>query len=240
MRLTSLYHLGMKTCRDPFAKKTLLRSRMFLVSILLAGCPSSDKTEPPKPSATSVPAAPEKPAIPSVVTPPTSPTGTPAAAPVSPGTVANNPAVPSAAKTDGGAGQVIQVPITGDGIKKIPSLCEVEFKGRIAYSGKLPEGQRWFFAVAQGSDCLSKDAHIIGNFWADGNGTFFGEVFTKWASDLALCVAAVSTPNGPSTLYAKAKGPFHAEKTGEVEFFGLELSPKPGPKIQFAPGRAPM
>ena len=108
-----------------------------------------------------------------------------------------------------------------------------------AYSGKLPEGQRWFSRLNRGATVCPK-THIIGNFWADGNGTFFGEVFTKWASDLTLCVAAVSTPNGPSTLYAKAKGPFHAEKTGEVEFFGLELSPKPGPKIQFAPGRAPM
>ncbi|MFO0654078.1 MAG: hypothetical protein U0787_03270 [Polyangia bacterium] len=32
---------------------------------------------------------------------------------------------------------------------------------------------------------------------------------------LTLCVAAVSTKQG-GTLYAKAKGPFHAEKTGEV------------------------
>ena len=241
MRLTSLYHLAMRHGISSFNKKVHFRSPLLVLSVLLAGCPSGEKPEAPKAPVSAAPPAPEKTASPSGVPTPTSSPQIPAVQPTAPGTgvPANQPAGTSNSKSDGGAVQVVQVPVFGNGIRP-PSLCEVEFKGKVVYKGKLPEGQRWFFAVAQGGDCLSKDAHIIGNFWAEADGSFFGEVFAKWASDLTLCVAAVSTPNGPSTLYAKAKGPFHAEKIGEVEFFGLELTPTTGRQIQFATGRAPM
>jgi len=120
-----------------------------------------------------------------------------------------------------------------------PKLCEVEFKGKIDYLGKLSDGQRWYFSVAQG-DCMAPDAHIIGNFWANPDGTFFGEVFSKWGADLTLCVAAVSEPNQASTVYSKVKGVFHAEKIGEVEITGLLLTPKAGPKKLFPAARPPI
>lgn len=216
--------------RSALLKEAFPCALALTVSTLLSGCPSSEQKATTKPvtetssnqqptttnSAASLPAAP---AI------PTAPKPAPAATPTDAGTAA-----PPSAQG------VIQVPTFGD--KPGPQkLCEVEFKGKVVYPGKLPEGQRWFFAVAQGSDCLAKDAHIIGSFWANPDNTFFGEVFSKWGADLSLCVAAVTDANGPSTMYAKAKEPFHAEKVGEVEFEHLVLTPKSGPKIQFPSSR---
>ena len=202
------------------------------VSTLLLGCPSSEQKATPK-AATETPASAQP-----TATVPTS--GPPAAAPQAAPT-APKPE-PAAATADAGKAApptvqgVIQVPTFGDKPGK-PKLCEVEFKGKVVYPGKLPEDQRWYFVVAQGSDCLAKSAHIIGGFWANPDSTFFGEVFSKWGADLTLCVAAVTEANGPSTVYAKATEPFHAEKIGEVEFEHLVLTPKSGPKIQFPASR---
>jgi hypothetical protein len=114
-----------------------------------------------------------------------------------------------------------------------PKLCEVEFQGTVKYAGKLPPGHRWFVFAAQG-DCLAKDAHILGFTPTNTpEGGFFGEVFSKWGADLTFCAAAAESHDKPSTLYGKATGTYHAEKTGEVEFKGLVLSPKPGPKKIF-------
>ncbi len=231
----------MQTDTRTSVHSTFLKFPLLLAaSAVLFGCPSAEHPASPESKQTAA----AKPTTPIAI--PTAPPTTAVAA-ASPTAIPGSPsAIPDAAAGSSAGtpsspakpGAVIQVPIFGD-VATQPKLCEVEFKGKVVYPGKLPEGHRWFFAVAQG-DCMAKDAHVIGNFWTNPDDQFFGEVFAKWGSDLTLCVAAVAEPNGPSTLYAKAAGVFHAEKMGEVEITGLVLKPKAGPKLQFAALRPPL
>lgn len=108
----------------------------------------------------------------------------------------------------------------------------MEFAGVVKYAGKLPPKHRWLIFAVQG-DCLSKDPYLLGTATVTPEGKFYSEVFTKWGSDVSFCVAAIETMDKPSTLYGKAPGTFHAEKTGEVEFKDLVIVPKPGPKKIF-------
>lgn len=111
-------------------------------------------------------------------------------------------------------------------------MCEVEFDGVVKYSGKLPPNQKWYYFVGMG-DCMDKDVQIIGLGTMTAEGRFSSEVFTKWGTDVSFCAAAVEAPDKPATIYGKAPGTFHAEKAGEVEFRGLVIAPKPGPKKTF-------
>lgn len=98
----------------------------------------------------------------------------------------------------------------------------------------VPAGQRLYVFIAQGRDCMAKDAHILASTpVAPETSRFFYEVFPKWGSDLSLCAAAVAAPDQPATLYGKATTKFHAEATGEITYENIVITVKPGPAHTF-------
>lgn len=121
-----------------------------------------------------------------------------------------------------------------------PESCEVEFFGQVQpVDGKLPPP----VVFASYTDCLAPTAVNIGQTSAQADGKFFLEVFVKWGSDLTLCAfqPQAGGADKPTKLYGKAAGPFHAEKTGEVEFKGVTIEMKSGtnrpfPKVRIGGG----
>jgi len=98
---------------------------------------------------------------------------------------------------------------------------------------KLAAGQSAFVYVAQDSDCLAKNAHILGSNKLTDDGHLFIEVFSRWGADLTVCAAVATDAGSPSTLYGKAEGKFHAEAVGEVMIPKINFALKPGPKHVF-------
>ena len=98
---------------------------------------------------------------------------------------------------------------------------------------KLAANQKAFAYVAQDSDCLAKDAHILGTNPLTNDGHMFIEVFSRWGADLTVCVAVATDSGAPSTYYGKAPGKFHAEGVGEVMIPKISFELKPGPKHVF-------
>jgi hypothetical protein len=97
--------------------------------------------------------------------------------------------------------------------------CEVEVFGVVKGA---PKGKQVSLILSD-QDCMADGARVVGRSGVSPEGKFFYEVFVKWGSDLTICAAVEPAPGKPSTLYGKAKGPFHAEATGEVMFSGIEI-----------------
>jgi hypothetical protein len=106
-----------------------------------------------------------------------------------------------------------------------PPVCEVEMSGLVK---EIPKG-KFANLIISDEDCLSPTARIVGRSGVSVEGKFFYEVYVKWGTDLTICSAVEPGVGKPSTLYGKAKGPFHAEASGEVEFKNVEIVLAPGP-----------
>ena len=102
---------------------------------------------------------------------------------------------------------------------------------------KLAPGEHAFAYVAQDSDCLANNAHILGSNKLTDDGHMFIEVFSRWGADLTVCVAISKEAGGPSTMYGKAEGKFHAEAVGEVMIPKISFELKRGPKHVFPAAR---
>ncbi len=94
----------------------------------------------------------------------------------------------------------------------------------------LAAGEHVFAYVAQDSDCLAKDAHIIGSNKVTDDGHMFIEVFSRWGADLTVCAAISKELGAPTTVYGKAEGKFHAEAVGEIMIPKISFELKKGPK----------
>ena len=178
-----------------------------LAMIVLAGLPVAG-CDKPAPPATSKPS----------VAPAAAPAA-PVAAPAAPAAPAAAPAVPAA-------------PAAPAAAPAHPDQCEVEMFGEFKLP-KLAANQKAFAYVAQDSDCLAKDAHILGTNPLTNDGHMFIEVFSRWGADLTVCVAVATDSGAPSTYYGKAPGKFHAEGVGEVMIPKISFELKPGPKHVF-------
>ena len=103
-----------------------------------------------------------------------------------------------------------------------PDKVEVEITGLV----ELPKGYKpkgTIYVYVSHKDCLATDAPVLGRVQPPDSMRFFIEVFPPWASDITICAAEDAGEGKPSTLYTKATGTFHAEKTGEVNFDNVKL-----------------
>jgi hypothetical protein len=183
-----------------------------LAMIVLAGLPVAG-CDKPAPPATSKPSV------------------APAAAPAAPVAA---PAAPAAPSGPSGSSSSPSGP-SGSSSSPVflhPDQCEVEMFGEFKLP-KLAANQKAFAYVAQDSDCLAKDAHILGTNQLTNDGHMFIEVFSRWGADLTVCVAVATDSGAPSTYYGKAPGKFHAEGVGEVMIPKISFELKPGPKHVF-------
>jgi len=170
-----------------------------------------------------------------------------AAAPAAPAASAvaspqNTGEAPSAVPAAGAAPTILK----STGYFEKPSLCEIEFEGKVKNVDKLPPKHRFWIFVAQGkADCLDPAAHIIGRTVTSATGEFSFEVFSDWAQDITFCAAALPGQeqaegmDKPSTLYGKAPGSYHAEATGEIVWKQIDVVVKPGPAHVFPAFKGP-
>lgn len=181
-----------------------MRSRTTLAVCALAGLPLLGCSKaPPAAAPASAPA----------VTAPAAPSATaPAVPPAAPA-----PAIPTAAPP---------------APPEHPKDCEVEMIGDLKVP-PLAAGEHVFAYVAQDSDCLAKDAHIIGSNKVTDDGHMFIEVFSRWGADLTVCAAISKELGAPTTVYGKAEGKFHAEAVGEIMIPKISFELKKGPKHVF-------
>ncbi|MFO0573113.1 MAG: hypothetical protein U1A78_03875 [Polyangia bacterium] len=110
--------------------------------------------------------------------------------------------------------------------------CEVEFKGTVKVPKKLPPTHKVWVYIGQG-DCLAKEPHILGITQLGPDGSFIGEVFSRWGADVTFCAAAAEAKDKPSTLYGKLKTSYHTEAVGEIELKDLAITLQPGPARSF-------
>lgn len=120
-----------------------------------------------------------------------------------------------------------------------PDTCEVEMVGQLVLPDKLPPNPHLAVYVVDG-DCAADGARPVARWEATLKGVFTGEVFTRWGADLTVCAAVEDKPGAPTTMWGKADGVFHAEKTGEVVFTDFKVPLSPRPKHTFAPPLPPL
>lgn len=120
-----------------------------------------------------------------------------------------------------------------------PPTCEVEMFGEFKLP-KLQPGEHAYAFVAQDSDCLAKNAHILGSNQLTDDGHMFIEVFSRWGADLTLCVAVAKGPDKPTTYYGKSPAKYHAEAVGEVMIPKITFPLKPGPRLTFPASKPPL
>lgn len=150
------------------------------------------------------------------------------------------PSAPSAVVTALSAAPTVSHVPPSPSAQTHPENCEVEFFGQVSpVDAKLPLP----IVFASTEDCIAPTGKNIGQTQTQPDGKFFLEVFVKWGSDLTLCAfqPQAGGPEKPTKLYGKAAGPFHAEKSGEVEFKDTKIELKSGaarpfPKVK--PGGA--
>lgn len=138
-------------------------------------------------------------------------------------------AVASLAASAPGAPRVSRVVPPASSAPAHPALCEVEMGGMVK---GIPTG-KFANIIVSDQDCLAPGARLLGRSGVTREGKFFYEVYTKWGSDLTVCIAVESEPGKPSTVYGKAPRALHAEAAGEVEFKDLEITIAPGPAHVF-------
>jgi hypothetical protein len=113
-----------------------------------------------------------------------------------------------------------------------PDKCEVEMVGQLVLPPNVPPTAKLAVYVVDG-DCAAADARPLARWEATPRGVFTGEVFTRWGADLTVCGAVEDAPGAPTTLWGKADGLFHAEKTGEVVFTDFKVPLSTRPKYAF-------
>jgi hypothetical protein len=197
-----------------------------LFALLLSNVSVTHANEATPPSKAATPPA-------KAATPPSKAATPPAKAATPPAKAATaSPAAPAASPAKPGSPTAPPAPAH-------PEVCEVEMFGDFKLP-KLAPGQHAYAFVAQDSDCLAPNAHILGHNQLAENGQLFIEVFSRWGADLTLCVAIANDPSQPSTYYGKAPGKFHAEAAGEVMFPKITFDLKPGKKHVFPEGKPPV
>ena len=191
--------------------------------LLLSACPDKGVSPPPSAAPGSAPSA----AVPAASA---------VASPQNTGGAASPAPAPGAAPTI----------LKSTGYFEKPSLCEIEFEGKVKNADKLPPKHRFWIFVAQGkADCLDPAAHIIGRTVTSATGEFSFEVFSDWAQDITFCAAALPGQeqaegmDKPSTLYGKASGSYHAEAMGEIVWKQIDVVVKPGPAHVFPALKGP-
>lgn len=165
---------------------------------------------------------------------------------VEPAAAASAKVTPSAAPSASAPASAAPVASASASAKPAHSeTCEVEIFGKVVIPPKAPKGSKFMIYVAQ-NDCLADDAEILGHVEAGVDGAIVIEVFPKWGTDITICAALDRGEGKPTTLYGKAKGPFHAEAAGEVTFADLKIELAEGkphvfPKdaADFPPSKAP-
>jgi hypothetical protein len=114
--------------------------------------------------------------------------------------------------------------------------CEVEIAGKVQ---ETVTGNRTIAVYVSAEDCGQPGARTIERALANGDGSFFAEVWGPCGVTLTACAAVeprvpIDGEPKPTRRWGKYEGAMHAVGDGEIEFFGLTWALRDQPERTFA------